>query len=61
MLRRNQKEEIVKNLSEEIKNSKSVVFSDYRGLKASEINALKKELKKEGTNLMVIKKSLIDL
>lgn len=61
MLRRNQKEEIVKELAKEFKDSKAIVFSDYRGLKSSEIYALKKELKKEGTNLRVIKKSLIDL
>lgn len=61
MLRRNQKEEIVKKLTEEFKKSKAVVFADYRGLKTSEMNALKKELKKEGTNFRVIKKSLIEL
>lgn len=61
MLRRPQKEEIVKALTKEFKDSKAIVFSDYRGLKSSEMYALKKELKKEGTNLRVIKKSLIDL
>lgn len=61
MLRRKQKEEIVKGLTEDFKNSKAIVFSDYRGLKSSEMYALKKELKKEGTNLRVIKKSLINL
>lgn len=61
MLKRQQKESIVKNLTKEFKNSKATVFTDYRGLKASEMNALKKELKKEGTNLDVIKKSLISL
>jgi large subunit ribosomal protein L10 len=61
MLKRQQKEDIVKNLTEELKNSKAAVFTDYRGLKSSEMNTLKKELKKEGTNLSVIKKSLIAL
>lgn len=61
MLRRPQKEDIVKKLAEDFKNSKAVVFTDYRGLKSSEMNALKKELKKEGTNLRVIKKSLVNL
>jgi len=61
MLKRQQKEDIVKNLTEDFKNSKATVFTDYRGLKASEMNTLKKELKKEGTNLSVIKKSLIAL
>jgi large subunit ribosomal protein L10 len=61
MLKRQQKEEIVKKLAEDFKNSKAAVFTDYRGLKSSEMNALKKELKKEGTNLNVVKKNLIAL
>ncbi len=61
MLTREKKEEIVKRLTEELKNSKVVVFTDYRGIKANDINKLKKDLKKEGTNLQVIKKNLIEL
>ncbi len=61
MLTREKKEEIVKRLTEELKNSKAVVFTDYRGIKANDINRLKKDLKKEGTNLQVIKKNLIEL
>lgn len=61
MLTRLQKEEAVKILTEEIKASKSIVFADYRGVKTNDINELKRRLKKEGTNLRVIKKSLVDL
>ncbi len=61
MLTRKQKEEIVKRLTKELKESKVVVFTDYRGVKANEINKLKKELKKEGSNLQVIKKNLVAL
>lgn len=61
MLTRLQKEEAVKTLTEEIKASKSIVFADYRGVKTNDINELKRRLKKEGTNLRVIKKSLVDL
>lgn len=61
MLTRKKKEEIVKRLTEELKESKAVVFTDYRGIKANDINKLKKELKNSGTNLQVIKRNLIEL
>ena len=61
MLTRLQKEEVVKDLTEKIKASKSIVFADYSGVKTNDINELKSRLKKEGTNLRVIKKKLVDL
>lgn len=61
MLTRSRKEEIVKELTEKIKSSKSIVFADYRGVKTNDINDLKSRLKKEGTNLTVVKKKLVDL
>ncbi|HBI17043.1 MAG: 50S ribosomal protein L10 [Candidatus Moranbacteria bacterium GW2011_GWF2_34_56] len=61
MLTRSRKEEIVKELTEKIKSSKSIVFADYRGVKTNDINELKSRLKKEGTNLTVVKKKLVDL
>ena len=61
MLTRLQKEDIVKNLTEKIKSSKAIVFADYRGVKTNDINELKSRLKKEGTNLNVIKKNLIEI
>ena len=61
MLTRSQKEELVKELTEKIKASKAIVFADYSGVKATDINNLKSRLKKEGTNLRVVKKSLVDI
>ncbi|MFA6183955.1 MAG: 50S ribosomal protein L10 [Parcubacteria group bacterium] len=61
MLTRVQKEDLVKELTEKIKASKSIVFADYSGVKATDINNLKSRLKKEGTNLRVVKKSLVDI
>ncbi len=48
-------------MTEKIKASKSIVFADYSGVKTNDINELKSRLKKEGTNLRVIKKKLVDL
>lgn len=61
MLTRVQKEKLVGELTEKIKASKSIVFADYSGVKTNDINELKSRLKKEGTNLNVIKKKLVDL
>lgn len=61
MLTRSQKEDIVKDLTEQIKSSKAIVFADYRGVKTNDINELKSRLKKEGTNLQVIKKKLVEI
>lgn len=61
MLTRKQKEVLVNELTDKIKESKSIVFADYSGVKATAINQLKSNLKKEGTNLRVIKKNLIEL
>lgn len=61
MLTRSQKEDIVKDLTEKIKSSKAIVFADYRGVKTNDIHELKSRLKKEGTNLNVIKKKLVEI
>lgn len=61
MLTRLQKEDIVNELTEQIKASKAIVFADYRGVKTNDINELKSRLKKEGTNLRVIKKKLVEI
>jgi len=61
MLTRAQKEELVSDLTEKIKASKSIVFADYSGVKTNDIIELKSRLKKEGTNLRVVKKKLVYL
>jgi large subunit ribosomal protein L10 len=59
MLTRQQKHEIVDKLTQDFKDSKSVVFVDFRGLSVKDMTDLKRELKKENSNLSVIKKNLI--
>jgi large subunit ribosomal protein L10 len=59
MLTRQQKEELVAEVSEQIRTAKSTVFADYRGTGVNELNALKKDLRKEGVILRVMKKTLI--
>lgn len=61
MQTKEQKKSIVKDLAEKLKNSKAVVFSDYKGLPVKDMMALRRELKKEGVDLKVAKKTLIKL
>lgn len=56
-----QKKEIIKNLSQEIKNSKGVVFSDFKGLNVKDMTEVRKELRAQGIEMQVLKKTLITL
>ncbi len=60
MLTKDQKKQLVKDLSENIKASKSAVFVDYRGLKVKDLTGLKKELRGSGVEFKVAKKTLIE-
>lgn len=56
-----QKKELVKDLAQKIKESKSVVFADFKGVKVKDLTELKKELRKEGISFKVLKKTLINI
>lgn len=59
MLTRQQKEEIVANLTEEIKAAPACVLADFKGYGANDMVTLKKEMRTEGAKFQVIKKSLL--
>lgn len=61
MQTKQQKKEIVKELAEKIKSSKSIVFSDYKGLSVKDMTVLRKDLKKEGADFNVFKKTLMNI
>jgi large subunit ribosomal protein L10 len=54
------KKEILAELKSVIKNSKSVVFLNFKGLKVEEANALRRELKQSKVNYLVTKKTLLE-
>ena len=54
-----QKETLVNELSEEIKNSPSTVVVEYRGLSVAKISELRSQLRKEDATLKVYKNSII--
>ncbi len=55
------KKEILQDLVEKFSKSKTVVFSDYRGLDVSSISDLRGKLRETGSECKVAKKTLIKL
>ena len=61
MLTKSQKRELVKELTVKIKDAKSSVFADFKGLKVQDVTTLKRELRKEGVEYIVVRKTLLDI
>jgi large subunit ribosomal protein L10 len=61
MLTRKQKEQIVEELTDKIKRQKSLIFTDITGVKVTEAQNLRRELRKAEIEYKIAKKSLIDL
>lgn len=61
MLTKSQKIELVKELTEKIKTAKSSIFVDYKGLKVKDSTELKKSLRAEGVEMIVVRKTLLDI
>lgn len=61
MLTKEQKKQLVKDLTEKFKASKSAVFADFKGLPVKDLSALKKELRSAGVEFKVAKKTLFSL
>lgn len=61
MLTKDQKQKVIKDAAETIKNSKNLIFADFGGVGTKDINKLKKELKKSGALFTVTKKTLLKL
>ena len=54
-----QKQNLVNEVSEEMKNSASTVVVEYRGLSVAKITELRRELRKQDATLKVYKNSII--
>ena len=59
MLTREQKKNIVNNLAADLARAKSVVFSDFKGLKTRDSQELRANLRKEGISHKVVKITLL--
>ncbi|MFA5777710.1 MAG: 50S ribosomal protein L10 [Parcubacteria group bacterium] len=61
MQTKKQKKQIVEEIVSKVKEAKAVVFSDFKGVKVKDLTLLKKELRKEGVDFKVSKKTLINI
>jgi large subunit ribosomal protein L10 len=59
MLQKSKKEKIIKDLEEAIKGSESLVFVNFHGLKVNDETMLRRDLRKEGVNYKVSRKTLL--
>jgi len=50
----------VSELTEKIKKSRSIIFSDYTGIKHKQLETLRKNLKKTGAEFVVTKNKLLE-
>jgi large subunit ribosomal protein L10 len=57
-MHRDQKEQLVAELTERLRESQTLLVADYRGLKMTEIDALRGELLKHGARFSVVKNTL---
>jgi len=58
---RKEKEKIAECLIKKLEKMKSLVFSDYQGLAVQELEELRKKIKKQGGEYLVVKKTLLNL
>lgn len=54
-----QKESLVNEISEELKNSASTIVVEYRGLTVEKISNLRRELRKEDASMKVYKNTIV--
>lgn len=60
-LTKQQKEDIVKGLTESMKDAKAVVFADYQGLSVKDLKDLRGQLREKGVSFQVSKKTLLHI
>jgi len=60
-LTRNQKQNIITDLESKIEKQKSIVFMDFTGVKVKELAKLRENLKENGSEMKVAKKSLMEI
>lgn len=58
---RTEKEQLVETITEKIKESKAIVFADYRGLNVEEMTEIRKKLRAKGIELKVMKQNLFKI
>jgi len=59
VISRQKKEEVVKKITDAVRNSVSVVFVNFHGLKVADANALRRRFRENGVKYTVAKKTLV--
>ncbi len=60
-LSREEKKKIIEDVKDKVSRQKAVVFTDIKGLKVKDLTVLRKELKKEGIDYKMVKKTLFKI
>ncbi len=55
------KQEIIADLTDKFKDSKSVFFSSYLGLSVNDLSEMRRDIKESGSKMVVAKKTLIKI
>lgn len=61
MLTKAKKKEMIDEIVAKIGESKSIIFIDYKGISSGDMVGLKKDLRKEGVEMKVFKKTLMSI
>jgi large subunit ribosomal protein L10 len=61
MMKRAEKDVLIKKVAESAKNAKALVFSDFKGVSVKDISAIRSELRKSGSTFQVMKKTLLNI
>lgn len=61
LLTRNQKEQLVRDLTGKVESSQAILLVNYQGLKVKDINNLKDKLAEKGIGFQIIKNSLFKI
>lgn len=56
---RQQKEATLKSLTDDLKNARGVVFTEYRGMSVKQLDNVRKNLRKENVKYQVVKVTLL--
>ncbi|MFA6273666.1 MAG: 50S ribosomal protein L10 [Candidatus Paceibacterota bacterium] len=59
MLQKSKKEEMIKDVEKAVKNSESLVFVNFHGITAGEETILRRDLRNQGVNYKVFRKTLL--
>lgn len=56
-----QKEALVQEVTQKIKDSKALIFANYKGVTVKDITTIRQELRKSGSSWQVLKKTLLNI